>query len=283
VASEQTVVAITGAARGIGRAAAAALAAAGAKVAIGDVDADLAREVGAALGVSAFELDVTAAASFRRFLDAVEETLGPLDVLVNNAGIMTVGPLVAEDGEAAARVIDVNVNGTITGTRLALERMLPRRRGHIVNVASGASWVTTPNLSVYAASKHAVLGLTDAVRTEVRGSGIAVTAVFPNVVATDLAAGTRPLRGEPISPDEAGRAIAEAIRTRPAEVYVPKSLGRLIRLPRFLPARPRAGLLRVLGVEALYADVDPAARAEYMRRMVATSAADRSQDSVDPG
>jgi NAD(P)-dependent dehydrogenase (short-subunit alcohol dehydrogenase family) len=262
-----TVVAITGAARGIGRAAATALVTDGARVAIGDLDGALTRQVAGEIGADGFELDVTDERSFRRFLDAVEEAHGPLDVLVNNAGIMTVGPLVEEDGAGAARVIAVNLGGTVTGTRLALERMLPRGRGQIVNVASASSWVTPANLAVYTASKHGVLGLTDAVRAEVRDRGIAVTAVFPNVVATDLAAGTKPLRGESISPDEVGRAIADAVRSRAAEVYVPRSLSRIVRLPRSLPARARAFVWRTLGVDRLYGDIDPNTRAGYMRRI----------------
>jgi len=261
------VVAITGAARGIGRAAAAELIADGARVAIGDLDGALTRRVADEIGAAGYELDVTDEQSFRRFLDAVEETHGPLDVLVNNAGIMTVGPLVGEDAASVARVIAVNLGGTVTGTRLALEKMLPRGRGQIVDVASASSWVTPANLAVYTASKHGVLGLTDAVRAEVRGRGIAVTAVFPNVVATDLAAGTKPLRGESISPDEVGRAIADAVRSRPAEVYVPRSLSRILRLPRSLPARARAVVWRTLGVDRLYGDVDPNARAGYMQRI----------------
>jgi NAD(P)-dependent dehydrogenase (short-subunit alcohol dehydrogenase family) len=261
------VVAITGAARGIGRAAASALIADGARVAIGDLDGELTRRVADEIGASGHELDVTDEQSFRHFLDAAEEAHGPLDVLVNNAGIMTVGPLVEEDPAAAARVVAVNLGGTLTGTRLALERMLPRARGHVINVASASSWVTPANLAVYTASKHGVLGLTDAVRAEVRERGVAVTAVFPNVVATDLAAGTRPLRGESIGPDEVGRAIADAVRSRAAEVYVPRSLSRIIRLPRSLPAGARAFVWRTLGVDRLYGDVDPGARAGYMRRI----------------
>src|SRR6185312_8564338 len=97
------VVAVTGAARGIGRATAAALVREGAKVALGDLDADRARAVSAELGprAAAFELDVADRASFERFLDAVEARLGPLDVLVNNAGIMPLGPFAGEDERTA--------------------------------------------------------------------------------------------------------------------------------------------------------------------------------------
>src|SRR4051812_46819371 len=108
------VVAITGAARGIGRATADELTRRGARVAIGDLrppDAD------------AFEVDVTDRDSFAAFLDAVEERLGPLDVLVNNAGIMVVGPLADAKPGAASKVIDVNVKGVLFGMQLAIPRL----------------------------------------------------------------------------------------------------------------------------------------------------------------
>src|SRR5438270_10629525 len=132
-------VAITGGGRGIGRATAAALIAHGARVAIGDIDADLARSTAAELGSGTIgvALDVTDRESFRAFLDEVEDRLGPLDVLINNAGIMPIGPFVEESDATAQRMVDINVHGVIIGSKLALERFLPRRRGHIVQLASG--------------------------------------------------------------------------------------------------------------------------------------------------
>src|SRR5579862_2061496 len=118
------VVAITGGARGIGRATAAALIAQGARVAIGDIDATLvetsATELGA--GTVGLELDVTSRESFARFLDETERRLGPLDVLINNAGIMPIGPFVEESDATAARMIDINLHGVLFGSKLALER-----------------------------------------------------------------------------------------------------------------------------------------------------------------
>jgi NAD(P)-dependent dehydrogenase (short-subunit alcohol dehydrogenase family) len=120
------VVAITGGARGIGRATAAALIRNGARVAIGDVDASLAERTAGELGreTLGLALDVTDRASFASFLDQVEERLGPLDVLINNAGIMPIGPFVEESDATAARMIDINLNGVIFGSKLALERFL---------------------------------------------------------------------------------------------------------------------------------------------------------------
>src|SRR5215212_3380135 len=120
---EGKVVAITGGARGIGRATAAALVRKGAKVAIGDLDLELAECTAAELGADtlALALDVTDRESFERFLDETEQRLGPLDVLVNNAGIMQLGRFVEETDAAAARQIDINLHGVIYGSKLALE------------------------------------------------------------------------------------------------------------------------------------------------------------------
>src|ERR1700689_4379047 len=113
------VVAITGGARGIGRATAAALLAQGARVAIGDLDADLTQAVAGELGAGAIglALDVTSPPSFEAFLDRVEGGLGPLDVLVNNAGIAPVGEFARESDAVAARVFEVNVGGTLRGCK----------------------------------------------------------------------------------------------------------------------------------------------------------------------
>ncbi|MEA2367893.1 MAG: hypothetical protein QOH38_611, partial [Thermoleophilaceae bacterium] len=175
------VVAVTGGARGIGGAIASSLASRGARVAIGDVDGDAAVRAADELGGEAvgLQVDVTDRESFERFLDEARDRLGPLDVLVNNAGVMVVGPLADVNQAAAARVLDVNVDGVLNGMRLAIPRLRERGGGQIVNVISGAGWVAPAALATYAASKHAARGLTDAVRDEVRGDDIRVTAVYP--------------------------------------------------------------------------------------------------------
>jgi NAD(P)-dependent dehydrogenase (short-subunit alcohol dehydrogenase family) len=114
--------AITGAARGIGRATATAFLSQGMRVAIGDVDLDAAQRAAAELGPSAvaLALDVTDRESFARFLDGAEEQVGPIDVLVNNAGIMPIGRFIDEDDATARRMIDINLHGVILGMKLAL-------------------------------------------------------------------------------------------------------------------------------------------------------------------
>ena len=127
------VVAITGGARGIGRATAAALIREGARVAIGDVDAATAQQTAEELGAGtvALELNVTDRESFEGFVSQVEERLGPVDVLINNAGIMPVGRFVDEDDATAARQIDINLHGVIYGTKIALRRDAPApQRAH---------------------------------------------------------------------------------------------------------------------------------------------------------
>jgi NAD(P)-dependent dehydrogenase (short-subunit alcohol dehydrogenase family) len=240
------VVAITGGARGIGRATAEELERRGARVAVGDLP----------------ELDVTDRDSFERFLDGVVAEHGRLDVLVNNAGIMTVGPLADAKPGAASKTIDVNVKGVMYGMQLAVPRL--GRGGHIVNLVSSSAWIAPPALAVYSASKHAARGLTDAVRDELRKAGIAVTGVYPGVVDTDLAMGTKPARGSKmIAPSEVARAIADAIERPRAEVFVPRSLGPLLRTYQALPPRGRALFGRAIGIEDLYGTVDPATRASY--------------------
>src|ERR1700736_1325011 len=122
------VVAITGGARGIGRATAGALIAQGARVAIGDIEAPLAEKTAEELGAGTIglPLDVTDRASFAAFLQEVETRLGPLDVLINNAGIMPIGPFVEETDATAERMVDINLMGVIFGSQLALERFVPR-------------------------------------------------------------------------------------------------------------------------------------------------------------
>jgi NAD(P)-dependent dehydrogenase (short-subunit alcohol dehydrogenase family) len=246
------VVAITGAARGIGAAIARELTSRGAKVAVGDLQPP----------DGGFEVDVTDRDSFERFLDAASERLGPLDVLVNNAGIMIVGPLADAKPQAAAKVIEVNATGVLYGMQLAVPRL--REGGQIVNLISSSAWIAPPALATYAASKHAARGLTDAVRGELRRQGIAVTGVYPGVVDTDLAVGTKAARGSKmISPEEVASAVADAIERPRAEVFVPRSLGPLLRTYQALPPRARTLFGRAIGLDELYSSVDPSSRAAY--------------------
>jgi short-subunit dehydrogenase len=143
---------------------------------------------------------------------------------------------------------------------------VPRLRsgGQIVNLISSAAWIAPPALAAYAASKHAARGLTDAVRDEVRARGIAVTGVYPGLVDTDLATGTRPARfSKMISPQEVATAVADTIEKPRPELFVPRELGALLRVYQALPPRGRALIGRAFGIQDLYPSVDPQARAKY--------------------
>ena len=170
-------IAITGGARGIGRATAEVLSRAGARVAIGDLDLELAEQTAVAIGrgTRAFSLDVRERASFASFVEHAERELGPIYALVNNAGIMPTGPFLDEADRMTDTQIDVNLRGVIHGCKVALPGLVARRRGHIVNVASMAGRLAVPGLAVYCATKFAVVGLTEALAAEHRDSGVHFT------------------------------------------------------------------------------------------------------------
>jgi NAD(P)-dependent dehydrogenase (short-subunit alcohol dehydrogenase family) len=265
------VVAITGAARGIGRATAGALVDAGARVAIGDLDAGLAQRTATELGCAAHAVDVTDPASFERFLDWVEAEVGPLDVLVNNAGILHLGPFLEEDEAATRRQVDVNLLGVIHGTRLGVRRLRERGGGHLVNVASSAGKVTPPGIATYTATKHAVVGLTEAVRLEQRGSGIDFSIVMPGVVRTEMIAGyARSRVVSEIEPEDVADAIVGALRRPRVDVFVPRSLGRINRLMQILPRRAREWVGRAVGVDRITWDADRSVRGAYESRAAAS-------------
>jgi NAD(P)-dependent dehydrogenase (short-subunit alcohol dehydrogenase family) len=264
------VVAITGGARGIGRATAAALVRKGARVAIGDLDLAVTERTAAELGggTLAFELDVTDRSSFERFLDDVEARLGALDVLVNNAGIMHLSRFAEETDEAAARQIDINLHGVIFGSKLALARFLPRRTGHLVNIASTAGKAGVPGGATYSATKHAVVGLTEAIRGEVRGTGVETSVVMPVPVNTELAAGLAQGRGltATVEPDQVAAAIVEALERPRHDVYVPKGIAVGVRIGALLPRRVAEAIGRAAKTDRILATADANARAAYEQR-----------------
>lgn len=278
------VAAVTGAARGIGRATAAAFLREGMRVAIGDLDLELAEQTAAELGAGAIALplDVTSRASMAAFLDATEQQLGPLDVLVNNAGIMLVGrPLWEEDDATARRQYDINVNGVLFGIKEAVPRLQARGRGHIVNIASGAGIIGFAGGGTYCGTKHYVAGVSEALRAELRGSGIGVSCVMPAVVNTELATGGGSVRGlRSVEPEDVADAIVNAIRRQKFDVYVPRELGVLDRARGFLPRRAFEALLRATNAADLLAHIDLEQRAAYEQRAHASAAATDEEPAV---
>ena len=187
------VVVITGGARGIGRATAERRARAGARVAIGDLDAELAASTAAELlqstggRVVAAGLDVTDPQSWTTFLNAPAiADLGPVDVLVNNAGIMPLGSVLKESDDVARKIVDVNLHGVILGTKAVAPAMQARGGGSIVNFSSPQGLEGRHGMSAYTASKFGVRGLTRTAAMELGEHGIRVNAVVPGPTRTAM-------------------------------------------------------------------------------------------------
>ncbi|MGW5141416.1 SDR family oxidoreductase [Nocardia beijingensis] len=263
------VVVITGGARGIGFATATTLQALGAQIAIGDIDETTVKESGTARGFEFYgKLDVTDHDSFDGFLDEVERTLGPIDVLINNAGIMPTGRVVDEPDPLTRRILDINVYGVILGSKLALRRMLPRGGGHIINIASLAGETHIPGLATYNASKHAVLGFTDTLREEYRGTGVRFSSVLPTLTNTELGSGvTAPKLLRAAEPEEIADAVAKLIVAPKSKVRVTAVAGFISQFVGLLPEALGDGIGRALGSgRAFLDDVDADKRKAYEER-----------------
>ncbi|WP_034269386.1 SDR family oxidoreductase [Haloechinothrix halophila] len=258
------VIAVTGGARGIGAATAAALTRAGATVAIGDIDPEAANAGDHAL---ALPVDVTDRDALTSFLDTVERRLGPIDVLINNAGIMPLTRIEDEQDTATARILAINLHAVIHGSREAARRMRPRG-GHIVNVASVAARIPFPGGATYAATKFGVLGFSEAIRAELRESDVDVSCVLPGFVRTELAAGLPEVPGfAPITPDDVAAAIVATLRRPRFEVYVPRRIGPMLRLSTLTGRRFSEWLQRMLRAETpMLSAVGSPERAAYEER-----------------
>lgn len=182
---------VTGGGRGIGREVALACAREGLAVAVAartksqvDDTVSAVRRLG--VETLALPLDVTDAEAIAAAVRAVSDALGPIDVLVNNAGIAESAPFAKTDPALWERHLSVNVTGPFLLTREVLPRMLERRWGRVINVASLAGLYGAPYITAYATSKHALVGFTRALAMEVAGKGVTVNALCPGYVATDL-------------------------------------------------------------------------------------------------
>lgn len=269
-------VAITGGARGIGLAIGAAFARAGASVALGDLDAALAEESAAAVSASTggtvhgLPLDVTHRESFEAFLTEAESRLGPLDTLVNNAGIMPTGLLADEDDEITDKLIAINVGGVITGCKLAIPH-LSAPNARIVNIASLAGVSAHRGVATYCGTKHAVIGFSDALRRELVDKGIGVTVVLPGLVRTELSAGNSTpkwlLPVSEVDPDDVAAAVVDAVERERDRVVVPRALGTMLAVMGLIPTGPRQRLERAAGLDTAFTATDVAARARYHARL----------------
>jgi NADP-dependent 3-hydroxy acid dehydrogenase YdfG len=234
------VVVITGASSGLGEAAARLLAAEGASVVLGARRADrleglvgqLAGRGGSAIAVAT---DVTDREQVKRLVGRAVETYGRVDVMLNNAGLMPLSPLDRLKVDEWDRMIDVNLKGVLYGIAAALPQMQRQRSGHIINVSSVAGHKVRAGGAVYAATKHAVLALSEGLRQEVKPYNIRTTVISPGVVASelpdsasdpDVASNLQKMyRDLGIPPESFARAVAFAIG-QPEEVDVNEILFR---------------------------------------------------------
>lgn len=210
----QSVCIVTGAARGIGRAIAEALLAAGARVVLSDTNEPALSDAVAALAhprATGAVADVTSAESLAALVRDTERTVGPVDLWVNNAGLARHRRIVDYTEAEIDLMLAVNLKGVILGSQAAMRVMAPRRRGYIVNIASTASLRGVPTETVYCAAKWGVRGFTQGLREEAAASDIRVTAVFPGGVDTPFWAEAAPDRPVDVGHFLSAAEVAEAV------------------------------------------------------------------------
>jgi len=169
----------------------------------------------------------------------------------------------------------------ITGTQLAIERMEPRHTGHIVNIASQAGKGGVPGIATYSATKHAVVGLTEAVRAELRESGVEMHCVMPTVVNTELTSGVGQRWVKPVEAEDVANEIVDALEVGRYDVWVPKANGAIYKFVSLLPRGVREAIGRLMKIDKLMTEVDHGARNAYEER-VAQSKADAGSDEAKP-
>ncbi len=238
---------ITGAGGGLGEYIARALAAEGVNLALTDLAGapvdGLATELGATgIRVEHTPVDLTAAADRARLAEWASEALGPIDVLVNNAGIEFGGPFTGTTEAELEAIVAVNLLAVMDLTRLMLPGMQERRRGHVVNIASLAGKAPAPYLASYSATKHGVVGFTHALRAEHGSEPVGFTAICPAFISRvgmygrieDRIEGPNPIGTLP--PERVGEAVVRALDRNPPEVIVGGTAVRgLVRLYGLFP------------------------------------------------
>lgn len=269
-------IAITGAARGIGHATAKALLARGARVVIGDRDVAVLESAVTELGrygqVTGYPLDVTDRESFEVFLDkARTDGAGHIDVLINNAGVMPIGPFLEQSEQSIRSSIEVNFYGVLAGCQLALPEMVKRRRGHVINIASLSGMIPVPGQVVYVGAKFAVVGLSVALADEMAPHGVEVSVIMPPFTNTQLVSGTKETTGtKPVEPEVIAAAIVKTLDKPKTMVSVPTPLRFTAAAASMLGPRGRRWMNKKLGLDNVFLEYDQAARKSYEDRAQAS-------------
>ncbi len=234
---------VTGAGKGIGAAIARLCVEAGHRVIASDIDIEaLARLREGLPCIETAVLDVRDLAAWTKVVDDAEKQGGPIDVLINNAGVCLPGPCDQVSAEDDRLTVEVNLIGAMNGVRTLLPRFLARQRGHVINVASMAAFAPAPELAAYCATKHAVRAYTHSCALDHRHAPIDWTLVCPNAVETPMLESMRKRRAgivvfseKPMPPEKVAAAIVDAIREPRSEVLVPNARGKLIRFIGLFP------------------------------------------------
>lgn len=267
-----SVAVVTGGVRGIGLAIAQRLYALGARVVIADLRESEAKEVAGRLGARALgiELDVTDRSAWEVAVDRIQAELGPIDIVVNNAGIMPVGPLLDEKPGVAEATLAVNFWAHYHSFQIVAPKMIARGRGHFINLTSAAGAIHSPGLSTYVASKHAATGFARSAREELIGTGVTISVVMPSAVKTDLVAGIPFKRWERlgiVSPASVARRAVGTLDSRPAVVGAPAGLMIALRTYHFVPESVWLLGRRIFGADRTLQPIDREARSDYDSRI----------------
>ena len=194
-------------------------------------------------------------------------------MLVNNAGVMPLGSFFETSDRLDHLTMDVNVWGIVHGMRAVIPSMIARGTGHVVNVASMAGKIPIPGMAMYNASKFAAVGVTAAVRREVAGTGVTVSAVLPAAVRTGLSSGVPLGRGLPtVDPEDIARAIVESCRSRRAEIPVPGYLGAWGLIDAVVPERIMSAARGLIGERRALTSIDAEGRKDYAERLARQAA-----------
>ncbi|MEW6555358.1 MAG: SDR family NAD(P)-dependent oxidoreductase [Actinomycetota bacterium] len=234
------VVLITGAARGMGKQHAATFVREGARVVMADIDEDrlacAAADIGgAACGVSFHGLDISDRNACLELVKKVEAEMGSIDVLVNNAAVAENEEVLGQSERSLRRTVEVNLLGQVWMMQAVVPGMVRRGGGHVVNVCSVAGKVGVPRLGAYCATKHALIGLTDTMRQELKKTGVRFIIVNPGYTNTGMFAGAKAPVIQPWQdPRRVSDAMVAAIKKNRAEIFVPRFAGRMTALLRGL-------------------------------------------------